>query len=252
MISFIFLQMKVRPILSESEAAESNPMRLRDAGCLSPNCAPPARNRQGALSLDGPTSWQDDFSVSLEFSSRTPRGEVYMEQSSLGASHGGDTSTHARTHTREASSLQRPALLLCPCPQGLGSVAGERCTQTGEGGKGRERNEGAGRLRQTQVWGKDKGGCAGLGPSSGMQQVGLSVPWQGQRGQVAQPVPTRGWRPVPLTPFPVGWGTQLQKFPRFPAAQVAQPICLVKDTSTAGCSEGAEPQRYKHGVSIRS
>ena len=200
MISFIFLQMKVSPILSESEAADSNQMRLRDAGCLSPNCAPPARNRLRALALDSPTSWQDEVSVSLEFSSRIPRGEVHMEQSSLGVSHGGDTRTQARTHTLGKPQVFKGLLCSLPLPTGFGLCSCRKVHS--DWGGAREQSEGAERLRQTQVRGKDKRGHAGLGPSSGMQQVGRLVPWQGQRGQAAQPVPTRAGAQSCSHPFP--------------------------------------------------
>lgn len=120
MISFIFCQKKVSlPIPSEIEVAGSDQMRLRGAGCLSPNNAAPARNRQSALPLDSPTSRQD------KCSSRIPRGRVHMEGSSLGVNHGGDTRAHTHTHTcththtRKTSSLHRPTCCLL-LPTGFG------------------------------------------------------------------------------------------------------------------------------------
>lgn len=193
----------------------------------------PAGSRPSALPLDSPTSWQDKFSVSLEFSSRIPRRGVHMEQSSLAVSHGRDTEhthahahmpMHACTHMRKTSGVFLMCVLLALTHSGFG-LCRWREVRSDRGG-GRRQGEGAEWLQQAQVWGKDKRGCAGLGPTSGMQQVELLVPCRASVGRQLSPCPARahpGWRPGLLTPFSVGCGTQLQEFPRFPAAQ---PICL--------------------------
>lgn len=66
--------------------------------------------------------------------------------------------------------------------------------------------------------------------------------WAGQ----LSPSPHQGWRPVLLTPFPVGRGTQVQKFPRLPAALVAQLIYLMRKTSKAGHPRGRDSQRAQN------
>lgn len=134
------------------------------------------------------------------------------------------------THAHTLGRLQVFIGLLAACsyPQGLDSVAGGRCPQIGEVGGGREK--GLNGSRQAQVWGKDKGGCAGLGPTSGMQQVELLVPWQGQRGQAAQPVPSPcppGLAPSPAHTLSRGlWYTvsEIPTIPNSPSGPAHLPI----------------------------
>lgn len=74
---------------------------------------------------------------------------------------------------------------------------------------------------QAQVWGKDKRGCAGLGPTSGMQQVELLVLWQGQRGQAAQPVPSPcppGLAPSPAHTLSRGLWYTASEIPTIPSS----------------------------------
>ena len=68
------------------------------------------------------------------------------------------------------------------------------------------------------MWGKVRRGCAGLGPSSGMQQVGLLVPWQGPRGQTAQLMPTPGLAPSPAHTLSRGLGNTGSEFPTIPSS----------------------------------
>lgn len=172
----------------------------------------PAGSRPSALPLDSPTSWQDKFSVSLEFSSRIPRRGVHMEQSSLAVSHGRDTEhthahahmpMHACTHMRKTSGLPRPACCLLLPTRGLDSVAGERCAQIGEVGGGREKGlNGSSRPRcgartkeAVQGWGRpqecSRWSCwCCAGPA-----------WAGSSAR-AQPVPTRAGAQACSHPFP--------------------------------------------------
>lgn len=72
--------------------------------------------------------------------------------------------------------------------------------------------------QQAQMWRKDKRGCAGLRPSSGMWQVGLPVPWQGPRGQAALPVPTPGLAPSPAHTLSRGLGNTRSEIPTIPSS----------------------------------
>lgn len=68
------------------------------------------------------------------------------------------------------------------------------------------------------MWGKDKRGFAGLGPSSGMLQVGLLVSWQGPRGQATQLVPTPGLAPSPAHTLSRGLGNTGSEIPTIPSS----------------------------------
>ena len=126
---------------------------------------------------------------------------------------------HTRTpctchaHARKTSGLPRPA---GPCshPQGLDSVVGGKVHSRRGGGRAKGPNG----SQQTQVWDKDKRGCAGLGPRSGMQQVGLLVPRRGPRGQTAQPVPTPGLAPSPAHTLSRGLGNTGSEIPTIPSS----------------------------------
>lgn len=172
----------------------------------------PARNRQSALPLGSPTSWQDKFSVSLEFSSRIPRSRVHMEQSSLAVSHGGDTEhTRAHMHTcpcTHAHTLGRFQVFLgllaaCSYPQGLDSAAGERCTQIGQVGGGRgkglngpDRHRCGARTKEAMQAGADLRNAAG-----GAAGAVAGPAWAGSSAR-AQPVPTRAGAQSCSHPFP--------------------------------------------------
>lgn len=94
---------------------------------------------------------------------------------------------------------------------------------------------------------KSEEAVQGWGQAQECSRWGCWCPGRAGVGRQLSPCPPQGWRPVLLTPFPVGWGTQVQNFPRFPAARVTQPVSSVKGTSTTGLSGGAE----SHGPKTR-
>lgn len=55
--------------------------------------------------------------------------------------------------------------------------------------------------------------CTNLGPSSGTQQVGLLVSWQGPHGQAAQPLPTPALAPRPAHTLSRGLGNTGSEIP---------------------------------------
>lgn len=127
-------------------------------------------------------------------------------------------------HTRKMSSLPRPA---APCahPHSLDSSWREVHSDEEVGGG---RVKGPGCSQQGLVWGKDKRGCAGLGPSSGMWQVGLLVPWQGPRGQAAQPMPTPGLAPSSAHTLSRGLGNTSSEIPTIPSS-LSDPAHLLSE-----------------------
>lgn len=114
-------------------------MKLRRAGCLSSNSAPPAGNKQSALPPSPHLTFLAGLILSLAYSSRIPTGGVHLEWSSQAVTAQVQNPTHTpRAHTKKNSNLLRPA---APCshPQGLDS-SWRKCTQT----EGRRRqSEGA-------------------------------------------------------------------------------------------------------------
>lgn len=172
----------------------------------------PARNRQSALPLDSPSSWQEKFSVSLEFSSRIPRSRVHMEQNSLAVSHGRDTEhthahahmpMHACTHTRKTSSLHRPTCCLL-LPTGFGLCSWRKVHA--DWGGGRRQSEGAEWLSTGTGVGQGlmrlcRAGADLRNAAGGAAGAVAGPAWAGSSAR-AQPVPTRAGAQSCSHPFP--------------------------------------------------
>lgn len=149
---------------------------------------------------------------------------------------------HTRTHGRPQVSLG----LLAPCshPQGLDSVAGERCTQIAEVGRGRVKG-----LPMTGT---------GTGVGQGQKRLyRAEAKFRNAAGGAAGALAGHAWAgnsarahsklaPSPAHTLFRRLGNTASEIPTIPSSPVAQPISLVKGISTAGHSEGAEPRWCKN------
>lgn len=146
-------------------------------------------------------------------------GSIWSRGAQESATAGTQEHTHRHAHMCAMHRVGRPQVLLGLLPPRFGLCSWRKVHSDGEVGGGREK--GLNCSQQVQVWGEDKRGCAGLGPSSGRRQVGLLVPWQGPRGQTAQPMPTPGLASSPAHTLSHGLGNTGSEIPTIPSSPSA-------------------------------